>query len=49
MEKWLARLSGVGYIICRVILIVLAFTSLRALSPGMYETTNWVSLFPHIR
>ena len=47
--KYLAYLFGVGYSICRFILIVLAFTSLRALSPGMYETTNWVSLFPHVR
>ena len=49
VRKCLAFLSGVGYLICRVILIVLTFTSLRALSPGMYETTNWVSLFPHVR
>ena len=45
----LACLFGVGYLVCRVILIVLAFTSLRALSPGMYQITNWVSLFPHVR
>ena len=47
--KCLACLFGVGHLICRVILIVLAFSSLHALSPGMYEATNWVSLFPHVR
>ena len=36
------------YVVCRVILIVLTFTSLRALPPGIYETSNWLSFLPHV-
>ena len=39
---------SIGYVVCRVILFVLTFTSLRALPPGIYETTNWPSFLPHI-
>ena len=37
-----------GYVVCRVILFVLTFISLRALPPGIYETTNWLSFLPHV-
>ena len=37
-----------GYVVCRVILFVLTFISLRALPPGVYETTNWLSYLPHV-
>ena len=37
-----------GYVVCRVILFVLTFISLRALPPGVYETTNWLSFLPHV-
>jgi len=35
------------YVICRIILVVLTFTSLRALPPGVFEATSWTSFFPH--
>ena len=37
-----------GHIVCRVILLVLTFISLRALPLGIYETTNWLSFLPHV-
>jgi hypothetical protein len=36
------------YIIARIVLLVLPFVALRALSPGAYGQVNWVSLLPHI-
>jgi len=36
-----------GYIVCRIILLVLTFTSLRAAGPAVYEATNWTFFFPH--
>jgi len=38
----------VGYIVCRIILFVLTFTSLRAEAPGIYEATVWTFFFPHV-
>ena len=35
------------YVVCRVILVVLTFTSLRALPAGVFEATSWTSFFPH--
>lgn len=37
-----------GYIVCRIILLVLSFTSLRAQPAGIYEAVNWTSFFPHV-
>jgi len=37
-----------GYIVCRVILLVLTFTSFRAAAPGIYEATVWTWFFPHV-
>ena len=36
------------YVACRVILLVLTFTSLRAPPPGIYEATYWTFFFPHV-
>ena len=42
-------LSGVTvYIIARVITLILAFTSLRDLPPGAYETVHWTTFIPHV-
>ena len=42
-------LSGVTlYILARAVTLVLAFTSLRDLPPGAYETVNWTTFIPHI-
>ena len=42
-------LSGVTlYILARAVTLVLAFTSLRDLPPGAYETVSWTTFIPHI-
>lgn len=43
----LAAFSASGYVICRGVLIVLTFTSLRALPAGAFEAASWTSFFPH--
>ena len=52
--QWIENIAAIiavslfiGYVVCRVILFVLTFTSLRALPPGIYETSNWLSFLPH--
>ena len=35
------------YVICRIILVVLTFTSLRAPPAGVFEATSWTSFLPH--
>ena len=39
---------GMLYIIARAVTLVLAFTSLRDLPPGAYETVHWTTFIPHI-
>ena len=42
-------LSGaIGYILVRGVTLALAFTSLRDLPPGAYETVHWTTFIPHI-
>ena len=42
-------ISGVTlYTIARVITLILAFTSLRDLLPGAYETVHWTTFIPHV-
>ena len=42
-------ISGVTlYIIARAVTLVLAFTSLRDLLPGAYETVRWTTFIPHV-
>ena len=40
--------GGVLYILGRAITLVLAFTSLRDLPPGAYETVRWTTFIPHV-
>jgi len=40
-------MSAMVYVICRVILVVLTFTSLRAAPPGVFQATAWTSFIPH--
>jgi hypothetical protein len=40
-------LPWIPYIACRVILVILTFTSLRAPPPGIYKATSWPSFLPH--
>ncbi|KAJ7034380.1 hypothetical protein C8F04DRAFT_1234252 [Mycena alexandri] len=40
---------GIGiYIICRLVLIILVFTTLRALSSADFIDVNWSQYFPHL-
>ena len=42
-------LSGtIGYVLVRGATLALAFTSLRDLPPGAYETVYWTTVIPHI-
>ena len=40
--------GGILYILARAITLVLAFTSLRDLPPGAYETVHWTTFIPHV-
>lgn len=40
--------TAVLYIIARLVLLTLAFTPLRALPAGAYETVAWTNFIPHI-
>lgn len=40
--------SGLLYIVARLATLVLAFMSLRDLSPGAYSTVNWTTYLPHV-
>ena len=40
--------AGILYILARVVTLVLAFTSLRSLPPGAYETVHWTTFIPHV-
>ena len=41
-------LSILVYIIARVVLLALAFTTLRSLPPTAYQTVHWTTFIPHI-
>ena len=36
------------YILARAVTLILAFTSLRDLPPGAYETVHWTTFIPHV-
>ena len=40
--------GGILYIVARAVTLVLAFTSLRDLPPGAYETVHWTTFIPHV-
>ena len=40
--------GGILYIIARAATLVLAFTSLRDLPPGAYQTVHWTTSIPHV-
>jgi len=46
--KWIVWPTFYMCIIVRIVLIILSFMELRALSPGAYVQVNWVSFLPHI-
>ena len=41
-------IGGILYILGRAVTLVLAFTSLRDLPPGAYETVRWTTFIPHV-
>jgi len=41
-------LFTIGYIVCRIILLMITFTSFRAARPAIYEATNWTFFFPYV-
>ena len=41
-------LTGLLYIIARVVTLVLALTSLRDLPPGAFDTVHWTTFIPHV-
>ena len=41
-------LTGLLYIIARVVTLVLALTSLRDLPPGAFNTVHWTTFIPHV-
>jgi hypothetical protein len=43
-----AAASNILYILARVALLVLAFTTLRSLPPDAYTTVHWTTFIPHI-
>ncbi|KAK7024467.1 hypothetical protein VNI00_016264 [Paramarasmius palmivorus] len=44
----LILILSLAYAVFRISLIVIAFTSLRDLSPSAYQTVQWTILWPHI-
>ena len=40
--------AGLLYNLARAVTLVLAFTSLRDLPPGAYETVHWTTFIPHV-
>ena len=40
--------GGLLYILARAVTLTLAFTSLRDLPPGTYETVHWTTFIPHV-
>ena len=46
---YFSAISGVTlYILARAVTLALAFTSLRGLPPGAYETVHWTTFIPHV-
>lgn len=44
----LCFLAALVYPLARIILLVLAVTSLRSLPPSAFDTVDWVEIVPHI-
>ena len=40
--------GGIPYILAWMVILVLAFASVRDLPPGAYETVHWTTFIPHI-
>lgn len=44
----LAFASVLAYVVCRISLVCITFSCLRASPPGVFEATDWTRFFPHI-
>ena len=40
--------AGILYILALVFTLALAFTSLRGLPPGAFDTVHWTTFIPHV-
>ena len=40
--------AGILYTLSRVFTLALAFTSLRDLPPGAFDTVHWTTFIPHV-
>lgn len=47
-SQYLTISSGIVYITSRLIILVLLFTSLRAVPKGLYENTSWTRFLPTV-
>ncbi|KAJ7059140.1 hypothetical protein C8F01DRAFT_989693, partial [Mycena amicta] len=45
---WALLLLGVVYVLARLMLMVLPFTTLRTLPPGIFVDVNWSAYLPHL-
>ncbi|KDQ51711.1 hypothetical protein JAAARDRAFT_40957 [Jaapia argillacea MUCL 33604] len=45
---FLGLVIALAYIAARIMLLVLAFNSLRSLPPGAYETVSWTNYILHL-
>lgn len=48
LQSFIMTLSGLLYIIARIFLLVLSFTTLRNLPLSAYQTVQWTTWIPHI-
>jgi hypothetical protein len=48
LAAWPARIGMPMYVFARIVLITIAFTSLRALPPEAYQSVPWTSAIPHL-
>lgn len=48
LQSIVLSLCGVLYIVCRIVLLALSFTTLRHLPPSAYQTVQWTTWIPHI-
>ncbi|KZT03166.1 uncharacterized protein LAESUDRAFT_705002 [Laetiporus sulphureus 93-53] len=47
LKSIFTSIVAILYVVSRLTLLVIAFTTLRKLPPGVYEAISWVELIPH--
>jgi len=48
ISTYTTSLAGFLYVLARCALLIIVFTSLRALPPGAYDTVSWTTYIPHL-